>query len=149
MYRIEKNFYPRMIIITYTKHERIIMYCDSSVSKIHFRRDYIRHRPPHPHFYSEMLNTKNSKTNFLSKWNQLKQSSFIYLCTVVGGMKSKYVVCWVDMSQLIFIFPLFWGMVMCANEVKTKEKPQCCYAIMPMFTDAHISSLGYLWKNKN
>ena len=125
------------------------MYCDSSVSKIHFGRDYIRCCPALPHFYSEMLNTKNSKTNFLSKWNQLKPSSFIYLCTVVGGMKSTYVVCLVDMLQLIFIFPLFWGMVMCANEVKTKEKPQCCYAIMPMFTDAHISSLGYLWKNKN
>ena len=24
--------------------------------------------------------------------------------------------------QLIFIFPLFWGMVMYANEFKTKEK---------------------------
>ena len=24
--------------------------------------------------------------------------------------------------QLIFIFPLFWGMVMYANEYKTKEK---------------------------
>ena len=24
--------------------------------------------------------------------------------------------------QLIFIFPLFWGMVMYANELKTKEK---------------------------
>ena len=24
--------------------------------------------------------------------------------------------------QLIFIFPLFWGIVMCSNEFKTKEK---------------------------
>ena len=28
------------------------------------------------------------------------------------------------LSQLIFIFPLFWGMVTYANEFETKEKQQ-------------------------
>ena len=35
-----------------------------------------------------------------------------YLCYVVVNF----------LFQLIFIFPLFWGMVMYANEFKTKEK---------------------------
>ena len=37
--------------------------------------------------------------------------STLYICVVVNFL-----------FQLIFIFPLFWGMVMYANEYKTKEK---------------------------
>ena len=37
------------------------------------------------------------------------------------GTPFVYVVV-VFLFQLIFIFPLFWGMVMYANEFKTKEK---------------------------
>ena len=40
--------------------------------------------------------------------------------------------------QLIFIFPLFWGMVMYANEFKTKEKQKLtatyiywCFTVKP------------------
>ena len=35
----------------------------------------------------------------------------IYVCVVVNFL-----------SQVIFIFPLFWGMVIYANEFETKEK---------------------------
>ena len=34
--------------------------------------------------------------------------------------------------QLIFIFPLFWGMVMYANEFKTKEKQKLTATYTPI-----------------
>ena len=33
-----------------------------------------------------------------------------------------YMLWLIFLFQLIFIFPLFWGMVMCSDEFKTKEK---------------------------
>ena len=41
-------------------------------------------------------------------------------CLIIEGINIYVVVNF--LSQLIFIFPLFWGMVMYANEFKTKEK---------------------------
>ena len=43
------------------------------------------------------------------RWQQPRDEIYIYV--VVNFL-----------FQLIFIFPLFWGMVMYANEFKTKEK---------------------------
>ena len=48
-------------------------------------------------------------------------SSFLSACFNQLNLPSAYVV--VNfLFQLIFSFPLFWGMVMYANEFKTKEK---------------------------
>ena len=53
-------------------------------------------------------------------WNELCHC-FPASCTVNFTIHYVYVV--VNfLFQLIFIFPLFWGMVMYANEFKTKEK---------------------------
>ena len=47
----------------------------------------------------------------------------IYPPTVRSGPVPSNVAVVVNfLFQLIFIFPLFWGMVMYANEFKTKEK---------------------------
>ena len=45
-------------------------------------------------------------------------------CKVIAVLKNHQFICVVVnfLFQLIFIFPLFWGMVMYANEFKTKEK---------------------------
>ena len=51
--------------------------------------------------------------------------SIFFLITVFSNTVSKSVNVYVVVNflfQLIFIFPLFWGMVMYANEFKTKEK---------------------------
>ena len=54
----------------------------------------------------------------LDKQANQKQTLFIVITFVTCNV---YVV--VNfLFQLIFIFPLFWGMVMYANEFKTKEK---------------------------
>ena len=42
-----------------------------------------------------------------------------------GSRTSRYIDLYIVvhfLSEVIFVFPLFLGMVMCANEVKTKEK---------------------------
>ena len=51
----------------------------------------------------------------------------IYICC----LSSRYAV--VNFQfQLIFIFPLFLGMVMCANEFKTKEKQKLTATDLPL-----------------
>ena len=61
------------------------------------------------------LELKNSQPNFF-KFNTLSKKS-------PPSPQKKYVYVVVNfLFQLIFIFPLFWGMVMYANEFKTKEK---------------------------
>ena len=49
--------------------------------------------------------------------------TFLWLPVQLGRQKHNNVYVVVNfLFQLIFIFPLFWGMVMYANEFKTKEK---------------------------
>ena len=62
-------------------------------------------------------NRRNTDTAFMIGHAYLK----LYPSHVFVYLKHVYVV--VNfLFQLIFIFPLFWGMVMYANEFKTKEK---------------------------
>ena len=44
----------------------------------------------------------------------------VFWCEFIGSLDDYVVVNF--LFQLIFIFPLFWGMVMYANEFKTTEK---------------------------
>ena len=58
--------------------------------------------------------------------NSLEQAAFwhevkVLCCLLIPFLLTAYVVVYF-LFQLIFIFPLFWGMVMYANEFKTKEK---------------------------
>ena len=58
-------------------------------------------------------------SNFVVPHAGLK--NLVLSCLLINFLKRVYVV--VNfLFQLIFIFPLFWGMVMYANEFKTKEK---------------------------
>ena len=57
--------------------------------------------------------------------SNLRRKEFIRLlvCLIFDLIGRHYVYVVVNfLFQLIFIFPLFWGMVMYANEFKTKEK---------------------------
>ena len=56
---------------------------------------------------------------------RLRPRSVIYKVILENSCCIIYVNVYVVVNflfQLIFIFPLFWGMVMYANEFKTKEK---------------------------
>ena len=59
----------------------------------------------------------------LNNWSQHLFDVAISLCVKETITCTDYVYVVVNfLFQLIFIFPLFWGMVMYANEFKTKEK---------------------------
>ena len=61
---------------------------------------------------------KNIKSLFPRK---KYRGMFVFVFGVTNTLRNVFVV--VNfLFQLIFIFPLFWGMVMYANEFKTKEK---------------------------
>ena len=55
--------------------------------------------------------TNLSKLNISHAKDVKRKANYSYIYVVVNFL-----------FQLIFIFPLFWGMVMYANEFKTKEK---------------------------
>ena len=58
-------------------------------------------------------------SKFLEVWSQMK----ITFLSPVNIRTSIYIYVVVNFSfQLIYNFPLFWGIVMYANEFKTKEK---------------------------
>ena len=54
---------------------------------------------------------KSIRFNFFPQWHSAYFQPIIHVYVVVNFL-----------FQLIFIFALFWGMVMYANEFKTKEK---------------------------
>ena len=67
--------------------------------------------------------TRNPVENKPAQWLFLREPTEDIDSTgsVTEGCNLGYVV--VNfLFQLIFVFPLFWGMVMYANEFKTKEK---------------------------
>ena len=60
-------------------------------------------------------------SKFLEVWSQMK----ITFLSPVNIRTSIYIYIYVVVNfsfQLIYNFPLFWGIVMYANEFKTKEK---------------------------
>ena len=60
-------------------------------------------------------------SKFLEVWSQMK----ITFLSPVNVRTSIYIYIYVVVNfsfQLIYNFPLFWGIVMYANEFKTKEK---------------------------
>ena len=56
----------------------------------------------------------------------LTRNSVLITENELHALVSTYMYCVVVnfLFQVIFIFPLFWGMVMYANEFKTKGKPK-------------------------
>ena len=63
------------------------------------------------------INTRGCWKNSLCKHKRKSRA-----CITFQSSPSNVYVVVNFLFQLIFIFPLFWGMVMYANEFKTKEK---------------------------
>ena len=63
-----------------------------------------------------------SKVLSLNKYTITRFAEYTKGCSQCHAAASNVYVVGNFLFQLIFIFPLFWGMVMYANEFKTKEK---------------------------
>ena len=67
-------------------------------------------------FHSQSENDKNESKH------ETGTSVYKLNCEYLTEIRNDVYVVVNFLFQLIFIFPLFWGMVMYANEFKTKEK---------------------------
>ena len=59
-----------------------------------------------------LFGDKKFEKSELESWHEVLALMLVFIIYVAVNF----------LFQLIFIFPLFWGMVMYANEFKTKEK---------------------------